>query len=147
MAARIHDPAVRDSLRARVQKLTPDARRVWGKMTVDQMLWHCNQALESSMGRSRLEPQKLPLPAPIIKFIVLNLPWPKSAPTHPDFVAGERHDFASEKQRALTLIEEFSAKRLDAADWGISGFGRLTGQEHSRLQAKHLDHHLKQFSS
>jgi hypothetical protein len=147
MPPRLHDPAVRDSIRARVQKLSPDANRAWGKMTVDQMLWHCSEALEGALGKVEHRQMKLPLPAPIIKFMVLSLPWMKGAPTHPDFVAGERHDFNAQKARTLSLIDEFCAKRIDATDWGLAGFGKLTGEEHSRLHAKHLDHHLKQFSA
>jgi hypothetical protein len=147
MAPRLHDPAVRDSIRSRLQKLTPDAKRAWGKMTVDQMLWHINEALETALGHKILAPMKLPLPAPVIKFVVLNLPWMKGSPTHPSYVAGSRHDFAAEQTRALQLLDEFCAKRIDAHDWGRSGFGQLTGAELSQLQAKHLNHHLKQFSA
>jgi hypothetical protein len=143
----LHDPAVRDSIRARVQKLSPSATRAWGKMTVDQMLWHCNEALEAALGHKALKPMKMPLPRPVIKFMVLSMPWMKGAPTHPDFFAGERKDFEVEKTRTLRLIDEFTAKRLEASDWGVSSFGVLTGTENSRLQAKHLDHHLKQFSA
>ena len=45
MPALLHDPAIRDAIRARLQTLRPDAPRKFGKMTVDQMLWHVNQAL------------------------------------------------------------------------------------------------------
>jgi len=41
----LHDPAVRDAIRARVEALRPDAPRKFGKMSIDQMLWHVNQAL------------------------------------------------------------------------------------------------------
>ena len=139
MAPLLHDPAVRDSIRARVQKLQPDATRVWGKMTVDQMLWHCNVALEAALGRMPLEQMKLPLPKPVLKFMMLNMPWPKSAPTHPSFFAGERKNFDAEKARALRLIDEFTAKRIDAPDWGVSGMGPLSGTDMSRLHAKHLN--------
>ncbi len=115
-------------------------------MTVDQMLWHCNEALDAALGRKTLSPLKLPLPRGMIKFVVLSMPWMKGAPTHPDFYAGERKDFDAEKARALRLIDEFTGKRLDSTDWGPSSFGTLTGAENSRLHAKHLDHHLKQFS-
>ena len=38
-----------------------------------------------------------------------------------------------------------STKSLDAT-WGRSSFmGPMTGRDWSRLQAKHLDHHLTQF--
>ena len=111
MASMLHDPAVRDSIRARVERLTPSASRAWGKMTVDQMLWHCNQALEVAVGRREVEPMRIPMPKPLVKFMVLSLPWIKGAPTHPGFVAGERKDFEAEKARTLRLIDEFTGKR------------------------------------
>jgi hypothetical protein len=147
MPPRLHDPAVRDSIRARLQKLGPDAQRQWGKMTVDQMLWHCNEAMEAALGRTDLRPMKMPLPKPIIRFMVMNLPWMKGAPTHPDFIAGQRYDFLAEKERAIALLDELTTKRVDAPDWGRSPMGKLPGEDHSRLQAKHLDHHLRQFGT
>src|ERR1051325_6349710 len=120
MPPRLHDPAVRDSIRARLQKLTPDARRVWGKMSVDQMLWHCNEAMEAALGKRPLEQMKMPLPKFMIRFMVVSLPWVKGAPTHPDFVAGQRYDFLAEKARLLALLDEFTSKRIDGSDWGMS---------------------------
>jgi hypothetical protein len=34
---------------------------------------------------------------------------------------------------------------MQEGGWGRAVFGRLSGREWSRLQARHLDHHLKQF--
>mgnify|MGYP000209295794 CR=1 FL=1 len=34
----------------RLQRLTPDAPRQWGKMTVSQMLAHCNASIETGLG-------------------------------------------------------------------------------------------------
>lgn len=146
MAPLLHDPAVRDACRARIASLTPSSPRRWGKMTVDQMLWHCNAGMDVTLGHTKPEPVKVPLPRPIMKFLVLNLPWPKGAPTHPDWVAGDRYDFAAEQARALRLIDELTSKGLDWDGWGASpAFGPMNGAECSRLQAKHWDHHLRQF--
>jgi hypothetical protein len=143
----LHDPAVARTLRARVEALKPDAARRWGKMTVDQMLWHVNQALSSAIGEIQVPRDKRPIPSVVLQFLVLSVPWPNGSPTHPSFVAGERHDFATEKARCLRLIEAFCCKRIDSS-WPDSGsFGPVTGRFQSRLQAKHLDHHLKQFSA
>ena len=148
MPVLVHDPAVRDSIRARVQKLTPNATRAWGKMSVDQMLWHVNTAMRNALGESTPPEKKLPIPLPLLRFVVLNLPWGKGAPTAPDLVVGKnRYDFDAEKTRCLALIDQIAAKRLDASGWGRSGLlGQMSGRDWSRLQAKHLNHHLKQFS-
>jgi len=146
MPSLLHDPKVRDATRARINKLTPDTPRKWGKMTVDQMLWHCNSGIDAALGKTEHEEVRMPLPRFMMKFIVLNLPWPKGAPTHPDWIAGERRNFGAEKARALALLDEFTNKGLDWTGWGPSpAFGKMNGAEWTQLQAKHWDHHLRQF--
>lgn len=143
----LHDPAVRDSIRARVQKLSPASTRAWGTMSVDQMLWHVNEVLEATLGRRDLAPMNIPLPNPVLKFFVTNVPWMKGAPTHPSWVAGARYSFDVERERTLALIDEFSRRRLDEPWPPSAAFGPASGRDWSRLQAKHLDHHLRQFSA
>jgi hypothetical protein len=145
--ATLHDPNVRASIRSRLEKLKPDAPRKWGKMTVDQMLWHCNQALEQSLGHLKTPPGPKPLPAALLKFVVLNLPWPKGAPTNPAFVAGPPCDFECERTRSLELVDELASRDIEG-EWPRNiDFGTMRGRDWSRLMAKHLDHHLKQFSA
>ena len=109
------------------------------------MLRHLNIALGAAMGQVSYPPMKMPMPGPIFRFFAYNFPMPKGAPTHPDYVVGDRHDFAAEKARCLTLLEDF-AKRPMEAEWPVSPiFGKQTGKFASRVQAKHVDHHLKQF--
>ena len=142
----LHDPPVRDSIKQRVSILRADAQRRFGKMTVDQMLWHVNCGLENALGRYEVRDQKLPLPYSVIKFLVLNMPWRKGkTPTAREFLATGQYDFETERARLLRLIDELCAKRLDDT-WGRSSFmGLMTGRDWSRLEAKHLDHHLSQF--
>lgn len=148
VAALLHDPVLRESLRARVQGLRPDATRKWGKMTIDQMLWHVSQALAQGIGQIPAAPVKMPLPKPMMKFVVLNLPWPKGSPTAPEFVADmQRCEFEAERNRCLNLIDAFAAKDMKES-WPVAGtLGTMSGRDWSRLEAKHLDHHLKQFSA
>ena len=142
----LHDPAVRDSNCARLQQLRPDTPRKWGKMSADQMLWHLNQSLENCLGRLPTRPMSIPLPRPLLHFAVLNLPWPKGAPTPAEYVTSERHDFATERARCLRLINEVTARGINSAEWGRSAsLGSIGGAKWSQLLAKHFDHHLKQF--
>lgn len=142
----LHDKPVREAIKERVISLRPDTQRRWGKMTVDQMLWHVNCGLENALGRYEVREQRLPLPNGIVKFVVFNLPWRKGkTPTAREFVATKQYDFSSEQARLLVLIDEMCAKPLNDS-WGRSSFmGPMTGHDWSRLQAKHLDHHLSQF--
>lgn len=141
----LHDPANRGSIVSRIRALRPDSERRWGKMTVDQMLWHVNEALAGALGKISLPPEKAPLPRPIMKFLVINLPWPKGAPTSAPYKARAAHDFEAERARCLRLIDELAAKPLES-EWPDSPMlGRMTGRDHTRMQAKHLNHHLTQF--
>lgn len=148
MPPQLHDPAVRDVIARRVTALRPDASRVWGKMTVDQMLWHVNCALENSLGRFVVKERRMPLPNSVLKFLVLSVPWRRgNTPTAPEFVAKQQYDFGAERSRLLALIDEIAAKPIEGA-WPNSSFmGPMSGTDWSRLHAKHLDHHLAQFGA
>jgi hypothetical protein len=141
----LHDTAYRSQIIERIRALRPNAERRWGKMTVDQMLWHVSDAMALSLGEMTIPPGKPPLPRGLLKFIVLNLPWAKNGPTHPAFVAARQYDFETERVRCLRLVEVLAAKNA-GAEWPVHPmFGGMTGSQVARLHAKHLNHHLTQF--
>lgn len=143
----LHDPAFRDSIESRLNALRPDSARRWGSMTVDQMLWHVNQFLAASLGEAVLPAQKSPMPPALMRLLILYMPWPKSAPTNKGAIASAEHDFEAERTRCRTLIDRFASSPLDR-EWPVDpSFGPISGKFASKLQAKHLDHHLRQFSA
>jgi hypothetical protein len=143
----LHESNVRSSIRSRVQALTAASPRKWGKMSIDQMLWHCNQVLATSLGDVAVEPRRPPFPVPVLKFMLFYLPWPHGAPTAPEYQAVDLCRFEEERQRCLTLIDRFTTEGIDREPWPRAVFGPMSGREWSRLHARHLDHHLKQFSA
>ena len=144
--ARLHDARDRAEIVLRLRALRPDSDRRWGKMSVTQMLWHVNEAMEGALGRIQAEPMKVPLPRPLLKLLVLNAPWGKGAPTLKRWIPqAESYDFISERDRSCRLVEEIAAKPI-AAEWPDSPtLGKMSGTDVSRLHAKHLNHHLTQF--
>lgn len=141
----LHDASYRSRIVERIQALRPDTERRWGKMSVDQMLWHVNKPMALVLGELTIDPKKPPIPRGLLKFILLNLPWGKNAPTHPAFVPKQRYDFDSERARCLQLIDKLSSMDVNG-NWPTHPmFGPMRGSEVSRLQAKHLNHHLTQF--
>ena len=143
--ASIHDSEYCSALRARVDKLESSTQHQWGEMSVDQMLWHVGDALALSLGEITVSGEKPPIPRGLLKFIVLNLPWGKNGPTHSAFVAKRNYDFTAERRRCLQLIDKVASRELHS-DWpNHPVFGRMTGEQVSRLHAKHLNHHLTQF--
>ena len=142
----LHDPVHRAEVEKRLAALRPDSPRKWGTMSVDQMLWHVNRTLQLHLGEISAHRETASLPRGVMKFLVLNLPWPKGAPTLAALVAKEQqYDFAQERQRCLELLDRFARRRLDE-EWPENPiFEKVSGKDLSRLQAKHLDHHLRQF--
>jgi len=141
----LHEAHSQSEFQARLRALTSNSQRRWGKMSVDQMLWHVNSALCVAMGEFTIPPQSPPLPRRVMLFLALNMPWPKGAPTLAPFVARQPYDFTTEHARCCRLVEKFGSKSINEP-WPINPvFGKMSGQQISRLQAKHLDHHLRQF--
>lgn len=140
----IHDEDVRRDLERRVSALTPGLTPRWGKMSVDQMLWHVSEAMAGHL----VEPErtrKSPMQSAVMRFVVLNLPWPKGSPTDPALVTTSQHDFEEQRVRCLALIREVASRAVDAPWPRHATFGAMTGRQVSALQAKHLNHHLTQF--
>jgi hypothetical protein len=146
----LFDPADRDALMARVATLQPSSARHWGKMTVAQMLAHCSASLEVPCG-DRVKTQRLlgRVLAPFVRSTTLgDKPFPRSAPTDPDYKVVDTRDFDTEKARLSALVDRFVGCGREGTDGVVhSFFGRLSGEEWGRLMFKHLDHHLRQFGA
>ena len=141
----LHDPAVRTSLEARLRSLTPDSRGRWGRMSVDQMLWHLNRAMSVSLGVETAAQERALAPRALIKLAVLRLPWPRNAPTSPGYVPKATYDFEAERAQSLSLIARLVERPVDSRWPDHPLFGSMSGREVSELLAKHLNHHFCQF--
>jgi hypothetical protein len=143
----LHDPATRDSLQRRLRALTPASARRWGRMSVDQMLWHLNAGFDHALGRLPATRSSVPrLPGTLLKLLVFNLPWPRGrTPTSPTFLAAGQYDFDAERVRTQALIDEMFARSMDTTWPPNATLGPMSGRDWSRLMAKHVDHHLRQF--
>ena len=128
-----------------MQSLRTDTQRQWGKMSIDQMLWHVNVSMREAVGDYTPQLKPLPVPKALMRWAIINLPWGRGAPTRPDMLAVSTHDFNAHKVECLALMDRIVARPLDA-EWPHSAsMGQMTGKHWSRLTAKHLDHHLRQF--
>jgi len=140
----------KDKVLERVNALTADSSALWGKMTVGQMLAHCNVAYETVH-----EPGKHSPPGFIDKFfanlfakglVIGDKPYPKNGPTAPMFVITETKDFEAEKARLVAYINKtFEQGAGHYENLANMTFGKLSSKQWNTLFSKHLDHHLKQF--
>lgn len=144
------DARGKESMLARIHRLTPETRPLWGKMNAGQMLAHCNVAYEIVH-----EPGKHAPPGFIGKAlarlfakstVVGDRPYAKNGPTAPMFVVSDARDFEKEKARLIAYIDKtFEQGKPYYEGRENMTFGRLSSQEWNTLFSKHLDHHLRQF--
>jgi len=134
----------------RLDKLTPHAQRLWGKMTVGQMLAHLNASLETAMGRNF--PKRMFIGRIIGGFFkqkfLNDKPFSKNGPTDKNYVFTDSRDFEQEKSKAIALVKTFHHDGPGKCTTHPHSFlGKMTPEEWAILQWKHLDHHLRQFGA
>lgn len=141
---------VTDGIIARIQKLQPDTKPLWGKMNVAQMLKHCNVTYEYVF-----EPNKYKQPNFLMKLIVKlfvkalvvnEKPYKQNSPTAPDFKVASEQDFEKERNRLigfLGAVQQLGEKEFDGKM--SHSFGQLSATEWNNMFYKHLQHHLAQF--
>jgi len=130
----------------RINNLNEDTKPQWGKMTVGQMVWHCQAPLNIILQKNDygMKPNWL-----IILFFKKSLysdrPYKKNGMTAKAFKTEENKDFRGERDQLITLLNELHEQR-GKTDWAPHpSFGNFTKDQWGKMQYKHLDHHLRQF--
>ncbi len=144
----IYSKADNDLIIDRINQLTPESKALWGKMTVDQMLSHCQAPLDFTFGHTPMRTNF------IMRFfgkllkgkVFSSNDFKKNSPTAPAFIRTARYDFDQTKNELIEKITVFSNLGKDAIKTtNHPFFGELTYDEWSKMHTMHLDHHLKQF--
>lgn len=134
----------------RIEQLRQESKALWGKMSVDQMLAHCNVMYE--MVYDTIHPKPNGFIRFVLKVFVKNKVvnetlYSRNIHTAPQFIIKGDRDFELEKKRLVSYIlktqelgeNEFQGKKS-------LSFDKLTSKEWNNMFAKHLDHHLSQFN-
>lgn len=133
-------------IKNRLDTLSENSERQWGKMTNGQMLRHCQGPLNIMLGKNdyNLKPNWL-INLLFKKILYSDKLWRKGLPTAKAFKQTKAYDFTTEKAYLVTLVNELG-EQMDKTDWGKHpAFGHLTNEQWGKMQYKHLDHHLRQF--
>lgn len=146
--ANIFNKQENEKLLARLSSLTSNARGQWGKMTVAQMVLHCQKPLDVAEGRLRI---KRGLAAFLFgrmakTSFLKSDSFDKNLPTSPEFKIAHEPDFEAEKTKLTEMIKRFGERGASViVNKKHPFFGSMTEDEWGILQGLHLDHHLKQF--
>lgn len=134
----------------RIQKLNPETKSVWGKMTVAQMLVHAQKPFKVAAG-------EIILKRGLISFLIGGIarktltgpkPFQKNLPTDKNFIVTDHPSFDTEKNNLIAHVKRFTIKGEAAiTDKPHPFFGKMSVKQWDALMYKHLDHHLRQFGA
>ncbi|WP_395047055.1 DUF1569 domain-containing protein [Flavobacterium sp.] len=132
----------------RINQLNQNSQPQWGKMTVDQMLSHCQAPIDVAFGDLKLKSNFLfLLLGKMIKGKMLKSKhFQKNSPTAKDFTRTGQYDFEQTKADLIKKVKTFETEGTNAIKvYKHPFFGKMTVEEWDNLQWKHLDHHLYEF--
>ena len=140
-----------DGIIERINRLRPDSARQWGRMSAGEMVRHCIDAVRVGLGEQHVAPVKPPIPAFLLKLIVLRAPikWPKSVPTgaaiDPLRAGSKPGEFSADVAELRQVLHRFVLSKKQEAGLSHPFFGPLSDSEWLRWGYLHQDHHLRQF--
>lgn len=133
----------------RVNQLSASSIPQWGKMSVAQMLAHCNVTYEMAFENKHPKPNafvKLMLKLFVKNKVVTDAPYGQNGQTAPQFIIKDDKDFETEKKRLIAYItktQQLGASHFEGKE--SHSFGPLNQTEWNNMFYKHLDHHFRQF--
>jgi hypothetical protein len=135
-----------DNIKSRIGKLSEETQSQWGKMTVGQMMHHCQGPLNIILDKKDYGVKPNWLINILFKKSMYNDKlWKKNLPTLKAFRESQSRDLNQERSQLVELLDELGAQR-DREDWQAHpSFGILTKEQWGKMQYKHLDHHLRHF--
>jgi hypothetical protein len=118
----------RSRLHQRIDQLTPDAARRWGRMTAQQMVCHLIDSVESAWDTDTEPPGTGPLSREPLKWLVLRaLPWPKGKMESPERLTRRKPAEWNADIATLHALIDRIASRSTVDQWPASEvFGSLS---------------------
>lgn len=143
-----NEPDRRDLL-GRFDRLKPDTKPDWGRMSAPQMLTHIGDSMRMAIGALKVESRRTPLRfTPIKQLAIYLLPAiPRNLPTAAELQKTQPGVWNEDLREVKELVRR-AVVRYDqpTAKWPEHpAFGKLSARAWGVLTYKHLDHHLKQF--
>ena len=96
----------------RIHKLNPSSPALWGTMSVDKMLAHCNVTYEMIYEDKHQKTgafAKFMLKLFVKDIVVNDKPYKKISRTAPAFIITDSRDFEKEKNRLIGFMEKTQA--------------------------------------
>ena len=146
MQRSLSDARARQQLLERLERLSPDATPLWGRMTAPQMLAHLADWMLMAKGELTAAAIKLPVRFPPLKQLAIYwLPFPRGVPTAPELIGRNPAKWEVERANLRRHVESF--EKLDPKTvWPQHPvFGKMTTKAWCVFAYRHMDHHFRQF--
>lgn len=146
----LFDKDTYDEIMNRINSLTPESQRGWGKMDVSQMLAHCKEAFKVPLNDIKMPRMFM---GRILGWMIKSKlysedPWKQNLPTAPNFLIKDQRVFDAEKKELTDLIDQFYTRgHGNVGRFPHPFFGNFTQEQWGKSMYKHLDHHLIQFGA
>ncbi len=145
-------PLNRESLsayRQGIDALSLESEPLWGSLDAHRLLPHLRILLEIALGeREEEDVSNFLLRSRLTFWMMMWMPWPKGKVKAPDYLTPEpEEDFEEERRKLLAVMERFADEVESNPRQRTKSpiLGWLALADWSRLQGKHLTHHLEQF--
>jgi hypothetical protein len=149
----VFDPSRLAEIMGRLEKLTPQNERQWGRMTVDQMISHLCDGYRQALGDRPVPSRSTVYERVIVRWVGLHTPfrWPRGAKTTPEADQLQGGTPPAEFERGVSDLRALLRRVVEAGD-GLEGhahptLGPLTTREWGTWCYRHADHHLRQFTA
>jgi hypothetical protein len=145
MQRSLSDALARQELVERLDRLAPEAKPLWGKMTAPQMLAHLADWMLMAKGELNTAPRNRALSFfPLKQLAIYWLPFPKGVPTAPELLSRKPLSWTVERAALREHVKSFET--LDPTVLPEHPvFGAMTPRAWYVLGYRHMDHHLRQF--
>ena len=151
MGVLILNPSGADSVRGRVERISPASVRLWGTMDAPRMLAHLTRSIEVSLGEYPARDESNFFTRTVMRWVAFHLMrrWPRGRLKSPDYFTppATAGGLDAERSRFLAALDRFMAAA--ESEPGRRGFSPLFGSHPlgywRRIHGMHIDHHLCQF--
>lgn len=136
------------TLVSRIDRLRPETRPRWGRMTAGQMVCHLGDQLRVALGDIPSRPIAGPLRYAAIKHLAIYvLPWPKGRiRSSPEMQSTPARAWEGDIETLRALLRRFATREVSGAWPAHPTFGTMSGRLWGHLVRRHFDHHLTQFA-
>lgn len=142
--------AIVEQLIERIGQLQPHSKASWGKMTVEEMLVHCEAGIQMGIGELHSKVRVSQFQSVIARIVYLYLlPLPKYTPAPPEINISkklqQRYPFETARILLIQSIRKIETIQEDYPFPLHPIFRKLSYKQWGIITFKHLDHHLNQF--